>query len=131
MPIHGNFITTNIQGEPYYKEYLEKVAKHQRYLAGEKGSDPDSPAPKSLRLPRSPSRESVNEGIPENEPRFDDEEAKVRMTLEGKKTWWLRLGARVYDSWKLQGDMEELWDKLAKLGAIIKMWKSLVDPWNS
>nr|GEW13635.1 DNA-directed DNA polymerase [Tanacetum cinerariifolium] len=32
--------------EPYYKEYLEKVAKHQRYLAGEKGSDPDSPAPK-------------------------------------------------------------------------------------
>nr|GEX82177.1 hypothetical protein [Tanacetum cinerariifolium] len=27
-------------------EYLEKVAKHQRYLAGEKGSDPDSPAPK-------------------------------------------------------------------------------------
>nr|GEX17702.1 hypothetical protein [Tanacetum cinerariifolium] len=32
-------------GEPYYKEYLEKVAKHQRYLAGEKGSDPDSPAP--------------------------------------------------------------------------------------
>nr|GEX10997.1 integrase, catalytic region, zinc finger, CCHC-type, peptidase aspartic, catalytic [Tanacetum cinerariifolium] len=32
--------------EPYYKEYLEKVAKHQRYLAGEKGNDPDSPAPK-------------------------------------------------------------------------------------
>nr|GEX27697.1 hypothetical protein [Tanacetum cinerariifolium] len=27
-------------------EYTEKVAKHQRYLAGEKGSDPDSPAPK-------------------------------------------------------------------------------------
>nr|GEU31234.1 retrovirus-related Pol polyprotein from transposon TNT 1-94 [Tanacetum cinerariifolium] len=28
------------------EEYLEKVAKHQRYLVGEKGSDPDSPAPK-------------------------------------------------------------------------------------
>nr|GEW66377.1 hypothetical protein [Tanacetum cinerariifolium] len=29
----------------YIKEYLEKVAKHQRYLAGEEGSDPDSPTP--------------------------------------------------------------------------------------
>ncbi|GJX96033.1 hypothetical protein Tco_0351831 [Tanacetum coccineum] len=28
----------------------------------------------------------------------------------------LRLGAGVYDSWKLQGDVEELWDELAKLG---------------
>ncbi|GJT19208.1 hypothetical protein Tco_0877914 [Tanacetum coccineum] len=27
-------------------KYLEKVAKHQRYLTGEEGSDPDSPAPK-------------------------------------------------------------------------------------
>nr|GEX41317.1 E-beta-farnesene synthase [Tanacetum cinerariifolium] len=44
MPIPSNLITSDIQGEPYYKEYLEKVAKHQRYLAGEKGSDPDSPA---------------------------------------------------------------------------------------
>nr|GFC55479.1 hypothetical protein [Tanacetum cinerariifolium] len=33
-------------GEQYYKEYLEKVAKHQRHLASEEGSDPDSPAPK-------------------------------------------------------------------------------------
>nr|GEY81920.1 hypothetical protein [Tanacetum cinerariifolium] len=32
------------------------------------------------------------------------------------KTWWLRLGGGVYDSWKLQGDLEELWDELAKLG---------------
>nr|GEX05906.1 reverse transcriptase domain-containing protein [Tanacetum cinerariifolium] len=31
------------------------------------------------------------------------EMAKVRMTLKGKKTWWLRFGAGVYDSWKLQG----------------------------
>nr|GFD17123.1 histone deacetylase 14 [Tanacetum cinerariifolium] len=46
MPIPDNLITVDIQGEPYYKEYLEKVAKHQRYIAGEKGSDPDSPAPK-------------------------------------------------------------------------------------
>nr|GEW84338.1 hypothetical protein [Tanacetum cinerariifolium] len=35
--------------ETYYKEYLEKVAKHQRYLVGKKGSDPDSPAPKPVK----------------------------------------------------------------------------------
>nr|GEV05634.1 E-beta-farnesene synthase [Tanacetum cinerariifolium] len=46
MPTPGNLIIANIQGEPYYEEYLEKVAKHQRYLAGDKGSDPYSPAPK-------------------------------------------------------------------------------------
>nr|GEU29763.1 retrovirus-related Pol polyprotein from transposon TNT 1-94 [Tanacetum cinerariifolium] len=45
-PIPGNLIKADIQGEPYYQEYLEKVAKHQRYLAGEQGSDLDSPAPK-------------------------------------------------------------------------------------
>nr|GEU54350.1 hypothetical protein [Tanacetum cinerariifolium] len=38
------------------------------------------------------------------------------MTLKGKKTWWLRLGARVYESWKLKGDVEELWDELPKPG---------------
>ncbi|GJU69918.1 hypothetical protein Tco_1256177 [Tanacetum coccineum] len=30
----------------YYDAYLEKVAKHQRHLAGEEVSDPESPAPK-------------------------------------------------------------------------------------
>nr|GEV34352.1 integrase, catalytic region, zinc finger, CCHC-type, peptidase aspartic, catalytic [Tanacetum cinerariifolium] len=40
------YLVTLIQGEPYYQEYLEKVAKHQRYLAGEQGSDPNSPASK-------------------------------------------------------------------------------------
>nr|GEY02911.1 hypothetical protein [Tanacetum cinerariifolium] len=46
MPIPGNLITTDIQGESYYQEYLEKVGKHQRYIVGETGSDPDSSAPK-------------------------------------------------------------------------------------
>nr|GEY02062.1 retrovirus-related Pol polyprotein from transposon TNT 1-94 [Tanacetum cinerariifolium] len=46
MPSPGNLITTDIQGASYYQEYLAKVSKHQRYLAGEIGSDPDSPAPK-------------------------------------------------------------------------------------
>nr|GFC00228.1 histone deacetylase 14 [Tanacetum cinerariifolium] len=46
MPIPGSVITADIQGASYYQEYLAKVAKHQRYLAGETGSDPDSPVPK-------------------------------------------------------------------------------------
>ncbi|GKA87648.1 hypothetical protein Tco_0809412 [Tanacetum coccineum] len=46
MPIPNNLITADIQGEQYYNAYLEKVAKHQRYLVGEEVSDPDSPAPK-------------------------------------------------------------------------------------
>nr|GEU88704.1 retrovirus-related Pol polyprotein from transposon TNT 1-94 [Tanacetum cinerariifolium] len=46
IPIPGSLITSDIQGESYYQEYLAKMAKHQRYLAGEIGSDPDSPAPK-------------------------------------------------------------------------------------
>nr|GEZ26424.1 monodehydroascorbate reductase [Tanacetum cinerariifolium] len=150
-PIPGNLITADIQGEPYYQEYLEKVAKHQRYLAGKQGSDPDSPASKptkatkkskpsapkvNLRPPvtkpassqqpepkpspaksqgkkrklvteisdkPSPARKSrpglvskrrkpirslkwvdefVAEGIPEKEPRVDDEEADVQRELE-------------------------------------------------
>ncbi|GJW08248.1 retrovirus-related pol polyprotein from transposon TNT 1-94 [Tanacetum coccineum] len=46
MPIPNELITADIRGGQYYKEYLEKVAKHQRYLSGEEVSDPDSPAPK-------------------------------------------------------------------------------------
>nr|GEV75609.1 hypothetical protein [Tanacetum cinerariifolium] len=115
------YLVTLIQGEPYYQEYLEKVAKHQRYLAGEQGSDPNSPASKPTkstkkskpstpkadlrppvtkpassqqpepkpapakpglvskrRKPISSLRsvdESVAKGIPEKEPRVDDEEA--------------------------------------------------------
>nr|GFD00903.1 hypothetical protein [Tanacetum cinerariifolium] len=38
--------TDNIRGRQYYNEYMEKVAKHQMYLAGKEGSDPESPAPK-------------------------------------------------------------------------------------
>ncbi|GJW91321.1 hypothetical protein Tco_0168874 [Tanacetum coccineum] len=40
----------------------------------------------------------------------------------------LRLGARVYDSWKLQGDVEELWDELAKLGLGLRCCFALVVP---
>ncbi|GJU46807.1 hypothetical protein Tco_1204073 [Tanacetum coccineum] len=46
MLIPNDLITTDIRGEQYYNAYLDKVAKHKRYLAGEEVSDPDSLAPK-------------------------------------------------------------------------------------
>nr|GEX45027.1 monodehydroascorbate reductase [Tanacetum cinerariifolium] len=54
LPIPGSLITADIQEASYYQEYLENVAKHRRYLAGETGSDPDSPAPKPTKLARKP-----------------------------------------------------------------------------
>ncbi|GJZ34369.1 retrovirus-related pol polyprotein from transposon TNT 1-94 [Tanacetum coccineum] len=46
MPIPNVLVTDDIRGKQYYNAYLEKVAKHQRYLAGEDVSDSDSPDPK-------------------------------------------------------------------------------------
>ncbi|GJX13506.1 hypothetical protein Tco_0205264, partial [Tanacetum coccineum] len=127
MPIPNDLITADICDGQYYNEYLEKVAKHQRYLADEEGSDPDSPAPKPAKAtkleatkkskpsapkaapvtkpavakaskstssqqpkpkpaPAKPQEKKrklfVDEGIPENEPRFDDEEADMQRTVE-------------------------------------------------
>ncbi|GJW19544.1 retrovirus-related pol polyprotein from transposon TNT 1-94 [Tanacetum coccineum] len=132
MPILNDLITADIQGGQYYNAYLEKVAKHQRYLASEEGSDPDSPTPKpdkdtkpkatkkskpsapkttpekKLKLVKETSDkpslaksskrglvtkrrnptislrlvdEFKDEGIPENEPRFDDEEADMQRAV--------------------------------------------------
>nr|GEX69194.1 E-beta-farnesene synthase [Tanacetum cinerariifolium] len=119
MPIPNELIVVDIQGEQYYKEYLEKVAKYQRYLASEEGSNPDSPAPKPAKAtkkskPSAPKAnirppvtkpassqqpkpkpapaksqekkrkldESVDEGIPEKEPTFYDEEADIQRVVE-------------------------------------------------
>ncbi|GJS31277.1 hypothetical protein Tco_0491897 [Tanacetum coccineum] len=46
MTIPNELINDVIRGADYYDTYLKKVAKHQRYLAGEEVSDPESPAPK-------------------------------------------------------------------------------------
>nr|GEW00546.1 retrovirus-related Pol polyprotein from transposon TNT 1-94 [Tanacetum cinerariifolium] len=54
MPIPGSLITADIQEASYYQEYLENVAKHRRYLAGETGSDQDSPASKPTKPARKP-----------------------------------------------------------------------------
>nr|GEZ76175.1 E-beta-farnesene synthase [Tanacetum cinerariifolium] len=54
MPIPGSLIIADIQEASYYQEYLVNVAKHRRYLAGETGSDQDSPAPKPTKPARKP-----------------------------------------------------------------------------
>nr|GEY25917.1 hypothetical protein [Tanacetum cinerariifolium] len=76
MPIPGSLITSDIQEASYYQEYLAKVAKHRRYLAGETGSDPNSPAPKPTKAarkpwsttPKAPPRPSVLEPITSTQP---------------------------------------------------------------
>nr|GEY78330.1 integrase, catalytic region, zinc finger, CCHC-type, peptidase aspartic, catalytic [Tanacetum cinerariifolium] len=76
MPIPGSLITTDIQEASYYEEYLAKVAKHRRYLVGETGSDPNSPAPKPTKparkpwstTPKAPLRPSVSEPITPTQP---------------------------------------------------------------
>ncbi|GJT23427.1 retrovirus-related pol polyprotein from transposon TNT 1-94 [Tanacetum coccineum] len=60
MPIPNDLITDDIRGEQYYNAYLEKVAKHQRYLAGEENANV-----KELSLVV---EVFVDEGVPENEP---------------------------------------------------------------
>ncbi|GKE77935.1 hypothetical protein Tco_1544055, partial [Tanacetum coccineum] len=46
MTISNERINDVIRGADYYDASLEKVAKHQRYIAGEELSDPDSPEKK-------------------------------------------------------------------------------------
>ncbi|GJZ64690.1 retrovirus-related pol polyprotein from transposon TNT 1-94 [Tanacetum coccineum] len=111
MPIPNDLIIDDIRGEQYYNAYLEKVAKHQRYLAGEEVSDPDSPVPKPAKATKpkaskqskplapkaatkkpkpAPTKphslqlvdEFIDEGIPENEPRIGDEEADLQKAVE-------------------------------------------------
>ncbi|GJU72681.1 hypothetical protein Tco_1264086 [Tanacetum coccineum] len=92
MPIPNELITDDIRGADYYNAYLEKVAKHQRYLASEEISDPDSPAPKpakstnpkkrSLKRSQQLVDEFVDEGIPLTEPGSGDLEADTQRAIE-------------------------------------------------
>nr|GEV25825.1 synaptobrevin, longin-like domain protein [Tanacetum cinerariifolium] len=70
MPIPNKLITADIQGEQYYQEYLDKVAKHQGYLSGEKGSGPDSPAPKPTKATKKskPSKPKADLRTPVTKP---------------------------------------------------------------
>nr|GEY65461.1 histone deacetylase 14 [Tanacetum cinerariifolium] len=90
MPIPGNLIIVDIQGKPYYQEYLEKVAKHKSYLTGEQGSDPDSPASKPAKAtkksktpvpkadPRPPVTKPASSQQPEPKPALAKSKGKKR-----------------------------------------------------
>nr|GEU87235.1 hypothetical protein [Tanacetum cinerariifolium] len=101
MPILNELITADIQGEQYCKEYLEKVAKHQRYLAVEEGSDPNSTAPKPAKStkkskPPAPKAAAVTKPAAAQQPKpkpapaktqekkheFVDEEADMQRAVE-------------------------------------------------
>ncbi|GJY39227.1 retrovirus-related pol polyprotein from transposon TNT 1-94 [Tanacetum coccineum] len=83
IPISNDLITDDIRGEQYYNAYLEKVAKHQRYLVGEEVSEPDSPAPKPAKATKPKASKLIfEEGVPENEPRIGDEEADLQKAVE-------------------------------------------------
>ncbi|GJZ18229.1 hypothetical protein Tco_0554352 [Tanacetum coccineum] len=99
MPILNDLITDDIRGEQYYNEYLEKVAKHQRYLAGEEVSDPDSPAPKPAKAtkpkatkqskpqppkptPATTEPSKKDQSVPDKEPVYGDEEADTQRAIK-------------------------------------------------
>ncbi|GJS99531.1 E-beta-farnesene synthase [Tanacetum coccineum] len=99
MPIPNDLITDDIRGKQYYNAYLEKVAKHQRYLAGEEKrklvketSEAPSPTKRSKagKVVKKRTKKSspqlvykfVDEGVPENEPRIGDEEADLQKAVE-------------------------------------------------
>ncbi|GJS02322.1 hypothetical protein Tco_0318830 [Tanacetum coccineum] len=80
-------------------EYLDKVAKHQRYLAGEKVSDPDSPVPKPPKAtkpkatmqskpqppkptPATTEPSKKDQSVPDKEPVYGDEEADTQRVIE-------------------------------------------------
>ncbi|GJY95686.1 hypothetical protein Tco_0512047 [Tanacetum coccineum] len=104
MPIPNDLITDDIQGKQYYNAYLEKVAKHQRYLAGEEVSDPDSPAPKPAKAttpkatkqskpaptkPQEKKRELVKETSEEPSPAKRSKAGKVVKKRKPKSPLWL------------------------------------------
>ncbi|GJS42947.1 hypothetical protein Tco_0567990 [Tanacetum coccineum] len=64
MTIPNELINDVIRGADYYDAYLKKVVKHQRHLAGEEVSDPDSPAPK----PAKPAKQTKPKPTKQSKP---------------------------------------------------------------
>ncbi|GJZ19226.1 hypothetical protein Tco_0555816 [Tanacetum coccineum] len=73
MAILDTLISENIRSATYYPEYVAKVAKYQRYLAGEVVSDDEAPAPKPAngaksKTPRKPKPQSTSSQPPKPKP---------------------------------------------------------------
>ncbi|GJV03034.1 hypothetical protein Tco_1336603, partial [Tanacetum coccineum] len=96
MTIPNELINDVIRGADYYDAYLEKVVKHQRYIAGEELSDLESPAPKpagkvvkkrTVKRSKQLVDEFIHEGVPAAKPRFEDtKEAILQKVLEESLT---------------------------------------------
>ncbi|GJS73552.1 retrovirus-related pol polyprotein from transposon TNT 1-94 [Tanacetum coccineum] len=77
MPILNDLITDDIRGEQYYNAYLEKVAKHQRYLAGEKEKKRKL-VTETSEAPYPPKRSKAGKV----EPKIGDEEVDLQKAVE-------------------------------------------------
>ncbi|GJU48581.1 retrovirus-related pol polyprotein from transposon TNT 1-94 [Tanacetum coccineum] len=101
MEILDTLISENIQSATYYPEYVAKVVKYQRYLAGEVVSDDEAPATKpkpqspktvpekkrklvldAAEAPSQAKHSKADESVPAVEPGFGDEEADMRKAVE-------------------------------------------------
>ncbi|GKB61071.1 hypothetical protein Tco_0917257 [Tanacetum coccineum] len=90
MPILNDLITDDIQGEQYYNEYLEKLAKHQRYLVGKEVSDPDSPTPKPAKTTKPKATKQYKPQPPKptpatTEPSKKDQSKKRKLVKESSE----------------------------------------------
>ncbi|GKA48891.1 retrovirus-related pol polyprotein from transposon TNT 1-94 [Tanacetum coccineum] len=85
MPIPNDLITDDIRDGQYYNEYLEKVAKHQRYLAGEEGSDPDSPVPKPDKVTKAKETKKSKPSAPKAAPIIELAAAKASKSTSSQQ----------------------------------------------
>nr|GEU84515.1 hypothetical protein [Tanacetum cinerariifolium] len=130
MPIPGSLITADIQEASYYQEYLENVAKHRRYLAGETGSDHDSPASKPTKpamkpkstAPKAPPRLSISTPATSAQPTptsapAKPQEKKHKKTTEtsdkppkAKKSKYGFIGKKMHSEKALEESMKSMYD---------------------
>ncbi|GJX94152.1 hypothetical protein Tco_0348738 [Tanacetum coccineum] len=93
MLIPNDLITDDIRGGKYYNVYLEKVAKHQRYLTSEEGSDPDSPAPKPNKATKPKATKKSKPSAPKAAPVTKPAAAKAVTPRQGgnarRKQEWI------------------------------------------
>ncbi|GJU50326.1 hypothetical protein Tco_1219881 [Tanacetum coccineum] len=73
MAIPDTLISEDIRSAPHYSEYVAKVTKYQRYLAGEVVSDDEASAPKPAKgakpkTPRKPKPQSTSSQPPKPKP---------------------------------------------------------------
>ncbi|GKE75575.1 hypothetical protein Tco_1537616 [Tanacetum coccineum] len=84
MTIPNELINDVIRGADYYDAYLEKIAKHQRYIAGEELSDPDSPAPKPAKATKQ-AKPKVSKQTKPKEPKAATKKSKPALAKPQEK----------------------------------------------